>query len=129
MKIINVTLIMFLFAGILFAQTNNNDKKIKTGMLLSNAKKILLNIGIKEEDRYLQHETPKNMKTSYFPIEESVDLIINYSEKDKKIVVLSIIFYPSYKPVRGLEIIKTLDYITFDSKSYIIKIKKSNKKL
>ena len=126
MKIIYSILIIFLFASSLFAKTNK-IKKIEPGMLFSDAKNILLNIGIEEEERYFDIEIPEDIKVSYFSIEEKVDLVISCNKRDEKIIFLSVTFYPRYQPVKGLETHKSLDYIIFDSESYIIKIKKEEK--
>ncbi len=122
-----IPFIVFLTASLAHAEVN--DSKLTVGMDWSRAKNILARSDIREVKRHLSVLYPPEQDVLYYKIEERVDLVITINKKDRKIKNLSIRFSPRYNPVKGLDTYKALEYIMFDSESYLVKIRKTNKDL
>ena len=101
-------------------------------MTLTEAQRILSDNNIPTKELYMSHLylssiKPKNLDSINFALDDNAYLYLDYNKETKRITSLSVMFVPSHRPLKGLEIHKELEMIGFHKDGYMLIIKKPNK--
>lgn len=113
------------------ASKSYGEDRISAGTLFADAKQVLNKNEIIQKELHFSEGILKDsqleVESAYFTLDDDSFLVLTYNKDTQRIISLSVMFVPSYRPVKGLEVYKKLEMIEFEKDSYVLKMKKPNK--
>lgn len=123
---------LFVFAVTLVAGDSGKNRAIVPGILLSSATDILSSNGKKKIDAAWDIETvDHSLDSAFFQIDDEVLLEVSYKKDSQIIHSLHCWFVPKYRPVKGVEVVREIQSMSFNpegSVGIVFKTKAESKK-